>query len=104
MLLVPVQDDHAADVTYTDGGNSVTARIYFDDEGRQLSFIAERYRENRGEYTLDTWAAPVTEYATSGGMRIPVAGWGVWQLADGDLPYVKIRLTEINYNVPIHEF
>jgi hypothetical protein len=97
-------DDHAAEVTYTQHGQSVSARMYFDDTGRLLSFVAERYREQQGAYSLDTWAAPVTEYAEMAGLRLPVGGWGVWQLADGDLPYVKIRLTALAYNVPIREF
>ncbi len=93
-------DDHAADVTFTYGGKSVQARMYFDDEGRLLTFIAQRYRE----HTLDTWATPVTQYGTFGGLRVPIAGWGVWYLPEGDLPYIKVDITEIHYNQPIRTF
>ncbi len=95
---------HAADVTYTYGGEHVTGRMYIDDAGRLLSFVARRYRENQGEYTLDTWSTPVTEYTMCAGLRLPVAGWGVWQLPAGDLPYIQLRITEMAYNVPIPEF
>ena len=89
-------DDHVADVTYTQSGESVTGRMYFDDEGRLLNFVADRYREDQGSYTLDRWSAPVTEYGTMAGFRLPVGGVGVWQLPDGDLSYVRLYVTAIS--------
>ncbi|MBN1152691.1 MAG: hypothetical protein JXA58_05710 [Dehalococcoidia bacterium] len=97
-------DDHAADVSFAHGGRRVTGRVYFDDAGRALSFIAERYGEHKGTYRLDKWSTPVTEYGTLGGLRVPTVGQGVWQLAEGDLSYVKLRVADINYNVPIRDF
>ena len=97
-------DDHAADVTFAYSGNQVTGRIYFDDEGRALSFIAERYGEHNGTYKLDNWATPITEYKIYDGFCVPSVGWGVWQLPEGDLTYIKLSVTDIVYNVPIHDF
>lgn len=97
-------DDHAADVTFTHDGKQVTGRFYFDDEGRILSFIAERYAEKNGTYALETWATPVTEYATFNGLNIPCVGHGVWYMPEGDLDYVNLRLTQVDYNVPIPAF
>ena len=97
-------DDHAADVTFTDHGKSVSARLYFDDEGRLLTFIAPRYREDHGSYTLDPWVTPVAQYGALAGLNLPVAGWAVWQLRDSDLPYFKVQLTELVYNQPIWAF
>jgi hypothetical protein len=93
-------DEHTADVTFTQGTQQVTARLYFDDDGRMLSFIASRYREQQGRYFLNTWAAPMTEYQPLAGLWLPVAGRGVWQLPEGDLPYIEIRVQDIAYNVP----
>jgi len=97
-------DDHCADVTYTYAGKSVTGRMYFDDAGRLLSFITERFREHQGDYTLNTWSTPTTEYGVIAGLRLPIAGWGIWQLPEGDLSYVKTKITEVNYNQPIPDF
>jgi hypothetical protein len=97
-------DDHAADVTFAYAGKQVTGRVYFDDAGRVLSFIAERYGENNGTYRLDTWSTPMTEYSIYDGFRVPGVGWGVWQLPEGDLTYIKLRVTNIAYNVPIADF
>ena len=94
-------DDHAADVSLTDAGRTVGGRMYFDDAGRLLSFTARRYKEDRGSFTLETWAAPVTAYARMAGLNLPIWGQGVWHLAAGDLPYVDITLRDLAYNVPI---
>jgi hypothetical protein len=97
-------DDHAAEVTFTDHRKSVTGRIYFDDLGRFLNFTAQRYGEFDGGYALQTWSTPMTEYGTFCGLRIPVAGLGVWQLSAGDFAYVDVHVTEMEYNQPIEDF
>jgi hypothetical protein len=96
--------DHAADVCLHDQGKTVTGRMYFDDTGRMLTFIAQRWGEFDGKYAIGTWTTPTTEYAVFNGLHLPVAGLGVWQLPGGDLPYVNVRVTEIEYNQPIEPF
>ena len=97
-------DDHSADVTFSDAGKQVTARLFFDDAGRLTNFVTQRYRENQGKFTLDTWETPITEYGMLAGLNLPVRGQAVWKLADGDLPYADLRVTEIEYNHPIPAF
>jgi hypothetical protein len=97
-------DDHAADVTLHDHGKSVSARMYFDDAGRLLTFIAQRYGEFDGRYSIRTWTTPTTEYGVFGGLNLPAGGMGVWQLPTGDVPYVDVRLTGVEYNQPIEAF
>jgi hypothetical protein len=96
--------DHAADVILHDQGKTVTGRMYFDDTGRLLTFMAQRCGEFDGKYAVATWTTPTTEYAVFSGLRVPIAGIGVWQLPDGDLPYVNVRVTDIEYNQPIETF
>jgi hypothetical protein len=97
-------DDHAADVTFTDCGKQASGRMYFDDEGRMLTFSAQRYGEFDGRNSLQTWTTPMTEYGTFGGLKLPIAGRGVWHLPSGDLPYVDVRLGSVVYNQPIEAF
>lgn len=94
-------DHDSADVTFTDHGKSVTARMIFDAAGRPVNFITRRYRENKGQYTLDTWETPFAEYGALGGLNLPVRGQAVWKLADGDLPYADLTLSSVEYNIPI---
>jgi len=97
-------DDHAVDVTFTDGGKSVSARLFIDDLGRLMNFVAQRYRENKGRYTFDTWATPVVEYGRFAGLNLPARGAGVWYLPSGDLGYIDTHLVEVVYNVPVEVF
>lgn len=97
-------DDHCAVVHFIDGGRTVSARMYFDDAGRLLSFIGQRYREQDGAYSLGTWSTPMTTYARRAGLMLPVRGQGVWILPEGDLPYIDISVDDIAYNVPITSF
>jgi hypothetical protein len=97
-------DDCSADVTFTDCGKSVSARIFFDDAGRLTDFVAQRYRENKGSFTLDTWSTPMTKNGVLGGLNLPVRGQAVWRLPGGDLPYADLELSEIEYNGPIEAF
>lgn len=96
--------DHCADVTFTDGGRTVSARMYFDDEGRLLTFIARRYGDFPGGYRLENWAAPMFRYRSFGGLRVPTQGAGVWQLASGDFSYIELTIDELIYNQPIETF
>jgi hypothetical protein len=97
-------DDHSFDVTFTDCGKSVTARFIVDEQGRLTNFITQRYRENKGLYTLDTWTTPMTEYGVLAGLNLPIRGQAVWKLPAGDLPYADLKLTEIEYNGPLEKF
>ena len=97
-------DDHSFDVTFTDCGQSVTARFIIDDQGRLTNFITKRYRENKGSYTLDTWTTPMTEYGERAGLNLPIRGQAVWKLPTGDLPYADFTLSMIEYNGPIEDF
>lgn len=90
-------DDHAADVTLTAYGHSVTGRVFFDDSGRLLSFAAQRYGDFDGTYVMRTWTAPITEYGHYAGLNLPAVGTGVWLLPDGDLAYVTYRLKTLIY-------
>lgn len=97
-------DDRSFDVTFTDYGKSVTARFIIDDEGRLLNFVAKRYRENKGTYTYETWMTPMTEWGTLAGLNLPIRGGAVWKLSSGDEPYIDVKVTELEYNVPIENF
>jgi hypothetical protein len=88
-------------VTFTDCGKSVTARLFFDEMGRFTDFVAQRYRENKGVFMLDTWSTPMTEHGMLGGLNLPVRGQAVWRLPSGDLPYADLTLDSIESNAPI---
>jgi hypothetical protein len=94
-------DDQSFAVTYTDHGQSVTARFFIAPDGRLINFSAMRYHENKGTYTFDRWETPMTEWGQLGGLNLPIRGQAVWKLPGGDLPYVDIQITEVVYNEPV---
>ena len=90
-------DDGSAEVTLSDRGKSVSAIMYFDPEGKPLNFVAKRYRMVGKRYDLETWSTPFTGYGEFEGLRLPVRGQGVWNLKEGDLVYVELEITELEY-------
>ena len=51
---------NSARVTLKDMGKSVTATMYFDDEGKLTNFIAPRYRDmGKNKFELENWSTPI---------------------------------------------
>jgi hypothetical protein len=94
------RDENSVDVTFHDGGKSVTATLFIDPQGRLVNFVAQRYREENGQFYLNTWETPFDEYGEMARLRLPVGGRATWKLPEGDLSYAQLRLIEIEYNVP----
>jgi hypothetical protein len=94
-------DDHTAQVTFTDHGKSVSAHMHFDEIGKLTNFTAERYREIDGEFSLDPWSTPITNYGVHAGLNLPVGGQAAWNLPEGDLMYVELQIIELQYNSPL---
>jgi hypothetical protein len=96
-------DDHSAGVSFTDHGKSVTAQMFFDDDGRLTNFKAMRYREIDGDFSLDPWAIPILEYGRLAGLMLPIRGQAVWNLESGDLTYADLKITEVEYNIALQK-
>jgi len=92
-------DANSARVTLKDMGKSVTATIYFDDEGKLTNFIAPRYRDmDNDKFKLENWSTPIRKYGEFEGLKLPLKGAGVWNLKDGDLEYIDVIITDLKYN------
>lgn len=91
-------DDYSAQVTFSDSGKSVSGRMVFDDVGRLTNFTTMRYREFKGDFSLDPWSTPITSYGVRAGLNLPISGQAVWNLPSGDLTYADLEITEVEYN------
>ncbi len=91
-------DERSARVTLTDHGRTATGTMYFDGAGGLTDFVAKRYRMVDGSSQLETWSTPVTAYGEFEGLRLPVRGKAVWKLADGDLDYIDVTITQLQYD------
>lgn len=96
-------DGMTAEATLTAGDRKVSALFRFDREGRLIDMAAERYREQNGRFVLTPWSTPVTAYGERAGLRVPVAGEGVWHLPTGDFTYIRLTVTDIGYD-PVNTY
>jgi hypothetical protein len=94
-------DGHSAEVQFSDAGESVSGRLFFDEHGRPTNFTAKRYRESGGDFSLDPWSTPITGYGVRAGLRLPTQGQAVWNLPSGDLTYVELEIEEVAYNTAV---
>jgi hypothetical protein len=90
-------DVNSARATIQDGGLRVSAVFVFDTAGRLVTLTADRYRTIGDQFILTPWETPIRAYGEFSGVRVPVAGEGVWKLDTGDFAYIDLRVTEITY-------
>jgi hypothetical protein len=92
-------DALSARATMSYAGTTASAIFYVDREGRLTDMTAERYNDARDR--LEQWSTPITGYGEFEGVSLPVSGTGVWKYETGDFPYIRLRVTEIEYNPPL---
>jgi len=94
-------DANSARATMTDSGITVSAVFYFDEEGRLTNFVAERGRDIGGGKLVKTkWSTPVTDYKSFNGLLLPSKGEAIWHLDSGEYSYIRLEITDIEYNNP----
>jgi hypothetical protein len=85
-----------------DGGTinrrTVSAKLFFDPDGRITNFFARRYQDIGTDSEPTLWSTPITAYRTFCGLRLPAAGQAVWHLESGDFTYMDLRVDEITYD------
>jgi hypothetical protein len=96
-------DARSARATMSHAGITASAVFVFDDEGRRVDMIAERY--DLGSDWVQTWSTPITAYGEFNGISIPTEGTGVWKYESGDFAYIELRITGVAYNeVPLRKW
>ncbi|MDA8216504.1 MAG: hypothetical protein M0Z94_02705 [Dehalococcoidales bacterium] len=94
-------DDRSALAIISDGGTTASGVFEFDAEGRIVKFSSEeRYREVGGRYERAKWSTYGWDYHDLvPGVKIPVQADAEWNLPEGDLPYFRGRVTDIQYMI-----
>ena len=92
-------NENSARVTIVNGNDSASAILHFDDQGAITNFVGDRYHEVNGTYVKDTWETPMTDYGEFNGLRLPVKGEAVWKMSSGDFSYIKLEITDLEYNM-----
>ena len=94
-------DSNSARAIIRDRGLEASATFYFNDKGEITHLVSEdRYRTVGNEYVKEKWSGYYRNYQALNGLKIPTEVEVVWNLADGNLSYAKLTITNIQYNVP----
>jgi hypothetical protein len=96
MLLVPEVrwspvDARSFDVSFTDRGNTVTARVFVDERGAPTDFnTTDRFAADPKEpnkLTRTRWTTPIEGWQEIGGRRLWTRGRALWHMPDGEFAY-----------------
>jgi hypothetical protein len=105
---IPV-DERSFEVALTDGGHTVTARVYVDQHGKPLDL------ETRDRYCADPadarrmirarWTTPIAGWKSIAGRPVPTVGQAIWHLPQGEFAYADFRVVtgSLEFNVPPRE-
>ena len=93
-------DVNSAKATMRYGGVTASAMFHYDEEGRFIDFVADRYMGTDDNAELEKWTAEISQYSEISGMMIPVDGKATWNLAIGDFTYIDLKITDIEYDNP----
>ena len=89
-------DATSARATMRYGGVSAPATFRFDGQGRLTTMVAERFDSDEGRD--NPWSTPISAYGEFGGVRVPVAGEAIYARDSGDYPYIRVRITTVEYD------
>ena len=94
-------DSNSARAVIKDNGYTALGIFTFNEKGEIIKFVTnDRYMEADGKYFKEQWAGYYRNYQEIEGMKIPMEGEVEWNLSDKDLPYAKLKITDIQYNIP----
>jgi hypothetical protein len=101
MLLVPEVrwsevDNLSFDVSLTDHGRTVKARVFVDERGGPTNFeTTDRFVADRKDSTKTTrcrWTTPVEGWREVGDRPLPTRAQAVWHIPEGELLYADFIL------------
>jgi hypothetical protein len=91
-------DDRSAYATLIEGPTSITMLFTFDEQGLIESVGTEaRGRTVGGEVVPTPWQGRFWNHDERGGMVVPLEGEVAWLLPEGDKPYWRGSIAEIDY-------
>ena len=93
-------DDFSAKATMTYKGTSGSGVFHFDKDGNFVRFSAWRYMGGEENAALKEWIVTVDEIRMMNGVYIPVKMKATWKLESGDWTWLKLEITDIEYNNP----
>ncbi len=92
--------DTTVDARFTNGDITITATLFFNEEGRLENFLSnDRFETADGKtYNSYPWLTPVTGYKEINGYRLPSGAKLIYKHSDKDFCYGEFDLVNIEYN------
>jgi len=91
--------DLSVKAIFTNGNISISAILYFNEEGELINFVSHDRSETNGKvYHNYPWSTPVKAYTEMKGYRLPSKAELIYTRPDGDFCYGVFSLVLIEYN------
>jgi hypothetical protein len=83
----------------SDAGLTARATFVFDEDGRPTKVVATRYNSNTRR--AESWLTICRDHVRLNGVGVPAGGEGIWRLSSGELSYIRLDVTRLDYKVPV---
>ncbi len=93
-------DDNSAKATMNYNETKGSGVFHFDENGNFKKFIAMRYKDAKDTEPTE-WIVTATKSELRNGINIPVETKVDWKLDSGDWTWLKLKITNIKYNVQL---
>jgi len=96
-------DAESFDLTLTDAGRTVSARVFVDERGAPTDFSTnDRYANLPGGLIRARWTTPIAGWTSFNGQPMPSSAQAIWHLSDGPMPYAEGRFVpgSVAYDLP----
>jgi len=99
-ILWEIIDPLTVKALFTNGKLSVSATLFFNDNGDLVNFISnDRFETTDGKtYKNYPWSTPIKEYKVINGIRVGSSASAIYHRPDSDFCYAEFVLKEIEYN------
>lgn len=92
-------DDRSARATLEHRGGTASLVFHFDDRDLvERVSASRRYRQENDNFA--PWTGYFEDYAVRNGLRVPTAARVEWNLPEGDLPYWRASVVDIDHQPP----
>jgi hypothetical protein len=93
-------DDLSARATISYKGIKGSGVFYFNEEGDFIKFSAQRYMGGDDDAVLREWIITANESRILNGIKIPVKCEATWKLESGNWTWLKLEISDLEYNKP----
>ena len=91
-------DDNSARAIMEYKGTEGSGEFYFDNNGNFERFVAMRYQDSNDDKPTK-WTVTATKTEERNGIKIPIECEASWEFESGKWTWLKLKITDIQYNV-----